>query len=85
VAAIFPEHFQSLTIALKNHIFYELFRTKLSQVCLEEETKRKRHVPANINQQEATRAVIVSRLRAGLTAKEILNMKHRKEYYSRRN
>jgi hypothetical protein len=85
VAAIYPEHFQSFTIALKNHIFYYLFRTKLSQPFLEEETKRNRHVPANINQQEATRAAIVSRLRAGLTAKEILNMKHRKEHYSKRN
>jgi hypothetical protein len=55
VAAIYPEHFQSFTIALKNHIFYYLFRTKLSQPFLEEETKRNRHVPANINQQEAIR------------------------------
>jgi hypothetical protein len=76
VAAINPDHFQSFTITLKNHIFYYLFRTKLSQLCLEEETKRNRHVPAKINQQEATRAVIVSRLRAGLTAKEILIIKH---------
>jgi hypothetical protein len=33
VAAIFPEHFQSLTVALKNHIFSLLFCTnRLSSV-----------------------------------------------------
>jgi hypothetical protein len=39
------------------------------------ETKTNRHATESINQQGATRAVIVSRLRAGLTVKEIMNMK----------
>ncbi len=39
------------------------------------ETKTNRHFPDNINPQETTRAVIVSRLRAGLTVKEIMSMK----------
>jgi hypothetical protein len=43
------------------------------------ETKTNRHVPENINQQEATRAAIVSKLRAGLTVKEIMSMKTLKE------
>jgi hypothetical protein len=64
VAAIFPEKFLSFTVALKNQLFYELFRAKLSQLCLEVETKTNRHIPAKINQQEATKPVIVSRLRA---------------------
>jgi hypothetical protein len=38
---------------------------KLSQIFVEAETKTSRHFPANINQQEATRAVIVFGLRAG--------------------
>jgi hypothetical protein len=36
---------------------------------------KNRHIPANINPQEVTRVVIVSRLRAGLTVKEIMSMK----------
>ncbi len=43
------------------------------------ETKTNRHVPENINQQEATRAAIVSKLRAGLTVKEIMSIKTSKE------
>jgi hypothetical protein len=62
VAAIFPEHFQSFTVALKNQIFYQLFHGKLSQLYVEAETKTKRHIPAKINQQEATKAVTVSML-----------------------
>jgi hypothetical protein len=64
VAAIFPEHFQSFTVALKNLLFYYLFWAKLSQLSVKAETKTNSHFPAKINQQEATRAVIVSRLRA---------------------
>ncbi len=73
MAAIFPEHVQIFTVALKNLIFYKLFHAKLSQLCLEAETKKQ--IPANINQQKATRAVIVSRLRAGLTVIEIISIK----------
>jgi hypothetical protein len=72
VAAIFPEHFQSFTVAVKIHIFYYLFHTKLSQLFLEAETKRNRHFPVNINKHEATRAVIVYRLPAG---RESMSMK----------
>jgi hypothetical protein len=39
------------------------------------ETKTNRHIPENINEQEATRAAIVSKLRARLTVKEIMSMK----------
>jgi hypothetical protein len=60
-------------MAVKNHIFNYFFHTKLSQLCLEAETKTNRHFPVNINQQEAARAVIVSRLRAGITVKEIMS------------
>jgi hypothetical protein len=38
---------------------------KPSQIFVEAETKTNRHFPTNINQQEATRAVIVFGLRAG--------------------
>jgi hypothetical protein len=62
VAAIFPEHFQSFTVALKNQNFYQLFHGKLSQLYVEAETITKRHIPAKINQQEATKAATVSML-----------------------
>jgi hypothetical protein len=65
VVAIFPEHFQSFTVELKIQLFYKLFRAKVSQLFLELETKINRHIPAKINQQEPTKPVIVSRLRAG--------------------
>jgi hypothetical protein len=64
VAAIFPEHFQSFTVALKNQLVSKLFCAKLSQLSVEAEIKTNRHIPAKINQQVAARAVIVSRLRA---------------------
>jgi hypothetical protein len=60
-------------MAVKNHIVNQLFHTKLSQLCLEAETKTNRHFLVNINQQQATRAVIVSRPRAGITVKEIMS------------
>ncbi len=44
--------------------FYYLFWAKLSQLSVKAETKTNSHFPAKINQQEATRAVIVSRHRA---------------------
>jgi hypothetical protein len=65
VAAIFPEQFQSFTDALKNHIFYKLFCAKPSQLFAVGESKSKRDIAAKINQQEATKAVILSGLRAG--------------------
>jgi hypothetical protein len=38
--------------------------------------KTKRHIPAKMNQQEATRAGAVSWLRAGHTVKEIMSYGH---------
>jgi hypothetical protein len=35
VAAIYPEHFQCFTVALKNHLFYLFFRAKPSQLFAE--------------------------------------------------
>jgi uracil phosphoribosyltransferase len=75
VAAIFPDHFQSFTVSLKNQLVSEFFCAKLSRLSVEAETKTNRHIPARINQQEATRTVIVSRLRAGLTVEEIMSIK----------
>ncbi len=49
VAAIFPEHFQSFTIALKNHLFYSFFRSKPSQLFAEQYVKINRHIPAKMN------------------------------------
>jgi hypothetical protein len=49
VAAIFPEHFQSFTIALKNHLFYSFFRSKPSQLFAEQYAKINRHIPAKMN------------------------------------
>jgi hypothetical protein len=34
VAAIFPEHFQSLTVALKNHIFPYYFAQTVLALCI---------------------------------------------------
>jgi hypothetical protein len=59
VAAIFPEHFQGLTVALKNDIFFILSCHTVPAVCRAIE-KPKRHIPAKMNQQEATRAGAVS-------------------------
>jgi hypothetical protein len=64
VAADFPEHFRSFTVALKNQFVSKLFCAKLSQLSAEAETKTNRNIPAKMYQQEATRAFIVSRLRA---------------------
>ncbi len=86
VAAIFPEHFRSFTVALKNHLFYSLFRAKLSLLSVEAETKTNRHIPTKINQEEATRAVIVSRLRAaGVQCERLWAMKTSKEQHFRHN
>jgi hypothetical protein len=41
VAAIFPEHFQSFTIVLKNHLFYSFFRRKPTQLFAEQYVKIK--------------------------------------------
>jgi hypothetical protein len=49
---------------IKKSTCFQIFCAKLSQLSVEAETKTNRHIPAKINQQEATRAVIVSRLRA---------------------
>ncbi len=73
VAAIFPEHFQSFTIALKSHIFHCFFCAKLSQLVVQSLIKTNRHIPAKMNQLEAIRAGTVSRLRAGRTVKVIIS------------
>jgi hypothetical protein len=53
-----------LPCCMKNQLFYQLFRAKMSQLFVETETKTNGHILAKINQQEATKPVIVSRLRA---------------------
>ena len=50
---------------IKINFFTNYLIIKLSQLYVEAETKTYRHIPAKINQQEATKPVIVSRLRAG--------------------
>jgi hypothetical protein len=69
MAAIFPEHFQSFTVAFKNHL-KQLFCAKPYQLFVEAEAKTNTNVPAK-KLREATRAVIVSRLCAAL--KEIMH------------
>jgi hypothetical protein len=49
VAAIFLEHFQSFTKALKNHLFYSFFRRKPSQMFAEQYVKINRQIPAKMN------------------------------------
>jgi hypothetical protein len=49
---------------MKNQLFYQLFRAKMSQLFVETETKTNGLILAKINQQEATKPGIVSRLRA---------------------
>jgi hypothetical protein len=51
MAAIFPEHFQNFTVALKNH-FKKLFCAKPSQLFVEAETKTNRNIPAKMYQQD---------------------------------
>jgi hypothetical protein len=53
-----------ISCCMKNQLFYQLFRAKMSQLFVETETKTNGHILAKINQQEATKPVIVSRLRA---------------------
>ncbi len=55
-----------LHCCIKKSYFLLIISHKTVLLFLEVETKLNRHVPENINQQEATRAAIVSKLRAGL-------------------
>jgi hypothetical protein len=73
VAAIFPEHFQSFTLTLKNYFFEKiLLPQNLSAVCQIINKNKKTH-SAKKNRQKATRAVIVCRLGAGHNMKEMQN------------
>jgi hypothetical protein len=59
----------------KNNFFKLIFSHETVSSLFKAETKTNRYFPVYINQQEAARAVIVSRLRTGLTVEEIMSMK----------
>jgi hypothetical protein len=63
VAAIFPEHFQSFTVALKTFLLLILLPQTDSAVC-RSINKTIIQIRAKLNQHQATRAVIVCGLRA---------------------
>jgi hypothetical protein len=71
VAAIFPEHFQSFTVLLKNNIFYCFFYAKLSQPSAKTEIKTNSRIRAKMNQQEGAGAGAVFGPCAGRTMIEI--------------
>jgi hypothetical protein len=56
------------------------FCPKLSHLSAEAYIKTKRHLPAKMNQQEATRAVIACGLGAGRTMKEIVSKECLKKF-----
>jgi hypothetical protein len=67
VAEIFPEQFQSFTNTLKNHLLINYF-AQIHLSCLPKgKQKKNRHIQAKMSQKEATRAMLVSGLRAGRT------------------
>jgi hypothetical protein len=53
VAAIFPEHFQSFTVLLKNNIFYYFFYAKPSQLSAETEMKTNSRIRAKMINRKA--------------------------------
>jgi hypothetical protein len=71
VAAIFPEHFQSSTVLLKNNIFYCFFNAKTSQLSAKTEIKTNSRIRAKMNQQEGAGAGAVFGPCAGRTMIEI--------------
>jgi hypothetical protein len=56
VAAIYPEHFQSFTVLLKNNIFYCFFCAKPSKLSAKTEIKTNSRIRAKINHQEGAGA-----------------------------
>jgi hypothetical protein len=71
VAAIFPEHFQSFAVLLKNNIFYCFFYAKPSQLSAKTEIKTNSRIRAKMNQQEGAGAGAVFGPCAGRTMIEI--------------
>jgi hypothetical protein len=68
---MFPERFQSFTVAFKNTLLYLFFPAKPSQLSSEAYLKTNSHIPAKMNQQEGIGAGTVSGLCAGCTTTEI--------------
>jgi hypothetical protein len=77
VAAIFPEQFQSVTDALKIIFFINYF-AEIQLSCLPK--CKKRHIQANMNQKEVTRAMLVSGLRTKHTWKKIMSSEDIKKH-----
>jgi hypothetical protein len=59
----------------KKSYFLLIISRKTGLALFRSGNKKNRHIPANINQQKATRAVIVSRVRAGLTVIKMISIK----------
>jgi hypothetical protein len=59
-----------------NNLFLKFFFAKPSQLFADAQINTIRHIPAKMNQQEGTRAGIVSVLCAGRTMKEIMSFRN---------
>jgi hypothetical protein len=61
---------------INKNLFFKFFFAKPSQLFAEAKINTIRHIPAQVNQQEGTRAGIVSVLCAGRTMKEIMSFRN---------